>query len=463
MAAPTDTLEKWALAAGVGLMTVWGINFAITKVVLAEFGVWPFLFIRFLTMPLFGFALLVAVTRRHFPKSWPQRADLPRFVLCGLIGHTAHVSLVMWGINLSTAFSSSLVLTSSPLWTLVILAVLGAEKLHGRQLAGTLVAFAGMIVFLSDKFVRGLALAGAGDMVLLLAASLFSLYTVIAKPLVERYGPLNLMCYSLLFGAPPLVLATLPAFVRAPLGDIDAGVWFGLFWAVAVSSFLGWIVWAWVNSVRGLARSAPLQYLMPPIAGLVAWLTLGETFTGLKILGAIVALVTIMFVLHGLLAMRKFPANFQEYRSFAGHRKMLRHEDTTLWWVQAWTGFALFFLASVHLYQMLMHPGDIGPYESAERVWSGRWWPLYLVLLFAVELHGGVGLYRLAVKWGWFEGEDPNRTRTLLKRLKWGITIFFLTLGLLTLAAYMKLGHERRNQLGERYVPSQFQSMPSSQ
>src|SRR5262249_42288316 len=104
-----------------------------------------------------------------------------------------------------------------------------------------------------------------------------------------------------------------------------------------------------------------------------------------------------------------------------------RHEDTTLWWVQAVTGFALFFLASVHLYQMLVHPGNIGPYESADRVWSGRWWPLYLVLLFAVELHGGVGLYRLVVKWGWFEGEDPNRTRELLKRFKWGITVFFLT------------------------------------
>ena len=42
----------------------------------------------------------------------------------------------------------------------------------------------------------------------------------------------------------------------------------------------------------------------------------------------------------------------------------------------------------------------------------------------------------------------------MLKRLKWAITIFFLTLGLLTLAAYMKLGHERRDRLGERYVPS---------
>jgi len=83
---------------------------------------------------------------------------------------------------------------------------------------------------------------------------------------------------------------------------------------------------------------------------------LGKSYSG--IVAAVVALVSVMFVLHGLLAMRKFPANFQEYKSFASHRQMLRHEDTTLWWVQAWTGFALFFLASVHLYQMLMHPGD---------------------------------------------------------------------------------------------------------
>jgi drug/metabolite transporter (DMT)-like permease len=286
-------MQKWALAAGVALMVVWGVNFAITKVVLAELGVWPFLFIRFLAMPLFGFALLVAVTRKHFPKSWPRRADLPRFVAAGLVGHTAHVGLVMWGIDLSTAFSSSLVLTSSPLFTLLILAMLGAEKLHGRQLAGTLVAFAGIVVFLSDKFVRGAALAGAGDLVLLAAASLFSLYTVISKPLVERYGPLNLMCYSLLFGAPPLVLATLPAFLDAPLAAVPAAVWFGVFWAIAVSSFLGWIAWAWVNSVRGLARSAPLQYLMPPIAGVVAWWTLGETFTWLKIAGAATAMAGI--------------------------------------------------------------------------------------------------------------------------------------------------------------------------
>jgi len=121
------------------------------------------------------------------------------------------------------------------------------------------------------------------------------------------------------------------------------------------------------------------------------------------------------------------------------------------------TGFALFFLASIHLYIMLTRPERIGPFESADRVWSDHFWPLYLVLLFAVELHGGIGLYRLAVKWDWLGGADPNATRRRLKTLKWALTAFFLALGLATLAAYIKIGIEHEPNVGQPYTPSWVQ------
>jgi succinate dehydrogenase subunit C len=180
-----------------------------------------------------------------------------------------------------------------------------------------------------------------------------------------------------------------------------------------------------------------------------------------QIVSVIVAIVSLLFMAHAFLALRKFPADYRQYRAFIGHKNLMRHPDTSLWWLQVVTGFLLFFLGPPHLYQMLMKPEGIGPYGSADRVWSGMWWPLYLVLLFCVELHGGVGLYRLVVKWGWLEGEDANRTRRLLTRLKWGITVFFLALGLLTLAAYMKIGYHHRDRVGEEYVPTWVQPGPS--
>ena len=221
---------------------------------------------------------------------------------------------------------------------------------------------------------------------------------------------------------------------------------------------LGLFMWGHMFFVSSILVSKDFMWTITRM--FEGYFFVGRAFPG--IVSVIVFAIVMFVVLHAFLAMRKFPANYRQYRLFMGHRNLLRHEDTTLWWVQFVTGFALFFLATVHLYQMLMHPGDIGPYESADRVWTGRWWPIYLIMLFCVELHGGIGLYRLAVKWGWFEGKDANVSRKRLKRLKWALTVFFLVLGLATLAAYMKIGYAHRDQVGERYTPAWLQSPPQA-
>jgi len=218
----------------------------------------------------------------------------------------------------------------------------------------------------------------------------------------------------------------------------------------ATGLFLGLFMWGHMVFVSTILVSKDLMWSVTKF--FEGYFFLGTAYPVL--VSFVVLFVLVVLVVHAFLAMRKFPANFRQYRDFMEHRKLLAHEDTTLWWVQVVTGFMLFFIATAHLYQMMMHPGDIGPYGSADRVWSGRWWPLYLVALFAVELHGGIGLYRLAVKWGWFEGANPTASRKRLKAAKWALTTFFLALGLLTLAAYMKIGYEHRHRVGERYTPA---------
>jgi fumarate reductase subunit C len=172
----------------------------------------------------------------------------------------------------------------------------------------------------------------------------------------------------------------------------------------------------------------------------------GKSHPGL--VSCVVAFVALAFVAHALLAVRKFPINYRQCRAILFHAKAMRHGDSTLWIWQVCTGFLLFFFVSAHLYQMFVWPQDIGPYASSDRVWSDSLWPFYLTMLLTVELHGGIGLYRLAVKWGW-----PNLSRDILKMVKWGLTAFFLVLGLATLGAYMKIGFEHRAQYGERYMP----------
>jgi fumarate reductase subunit C len=166
--------------------------------------------------------------------------------------------------------------------------------------------------------------------------------------------------------------------------------------------------------------------------------------------GAILAI----FMLHAALAMRKLPATYRDYRAFRDHMAGFRHDDTSLWWLQAWTGFALLFLGSAHLIGVMTRPGDIGPYESADRI-VGEWmWPVYALLLIAVHLHAGVGIYRLAVKWGLSIGSDAAANLRRLRLARWIIIGFFLLLGFTSLGVYAAIGIDHREHKGERYVPS---------
>jgi len=172
------------------------------------------------------------------------------------------------------------------------------------------------------------------------------------------------------------------------------------------------------------------------------------------IVSIVVAIVLAVFIIHAMLGMRKMPSTYRQYQVFTTHMGMMKHEDTTLWYVQVITGFSMFFLGSTHLFIMLTEPGKIGPFASGDALISGWMWPVMLLLLFAVETHGAIGLYRLSVKWGWFDGKTPVETRKNLKKVMWGIMIFSILLALTTLGAYMKIGLDHRDQVGQRYQPT---------
>jgi drug/metabolite transporter (DMT)-like permease len=163
--------------------------------------------------------------------------------------------------------------------------------LTAAQISGVALAFSGVLMFLSDKLLGGNWRAGGGDLVLLVAAAFFSYYTVAVKPVMEKHGPVLTMGYATLLGGLPVMLLSVPAGMAANWSVLDFWAWVGLFWSILVSAFIGWLAWGWINTVRGVARTAPLMYLMPPMAGLFAWALSGEHYSWIKIAGAGVTLL----------------------------------------------------------------------------------------------------------------------------------------------------------------------------
>jgi drug/metabolite transporter (DMT)-like permease len=280
--------ERAALWAALALIVAWGANFSVQKEVFAALSPGGFLFVRYLIMPVAAALLLVA----HFGRRWPRlpRSELLQLLKLGIAGHLLHVGLVTYGIHWSTAFSSSLILAMGPVFTLLILRWHGTERMTRAQVAGVAVAVVGVLVFLSDKLLGAQWRAGGGDLTLLVAASFFSYYTVAAKPLIQRHGGVVVMTYGTLLGSAPVVALSAAAGLQVDWAAVTPWIWVGTLYAVLIAAFLGWMVWGWVNAVRGVARTAPLMYLMPPVAALVAWLVTGERYTAIKLLGAAITL-----------------------------------------------------------------------------------------------------------------------------------------------------------------------------
>jgi fumarate reductase subunit C len=73
--------------------------------------------------------------------------------------------------------------------------------------------------------------------------------------------------------------------------------------------------------------------------------------------------------------------------------------------------------------------------KSAARIQGGFWLVFYLILLPMVELHVGIGFYRIGVKWGLIR----RNNRKGFKRFENILTGLFVLIGLVTIVRFFTL------------------------
>lgn len=165
----------------------------------------------------------------------------------------------------------------------------------------------------------------------------------------------------------------------------------------------------------------------------------GETYPG--IVSFLAAAIFVIFIVHAAIALRKIPDNYRQHQIMKKHVIGMKHEDTSLWIIQLTTGFIMFFIGSVHLYIMMAEPSNIGPFASSFRVVHEHMGPLYFLLLLSVISHAFIGLYRLALKWGFMEGQSTKVSRARFKLLMKSLIVVYIVVGSLSLAKYTYIGY----------------------
>ena len=264
-----------------GTVTLWALNFTVSKYVLTH-GLKPLAFSS--TRYFAAAALFVAIT------SVAERSLAVRLPDLLLMLGLAVVLLVnqlgfIYALKFTTASTVALLFGALPIFTGLFASLVGVDRLSRRFAAAALLSFSG-VAFVAIGSSRGLSTDVKGDLLALLGAATWAVYSVAISPLMRRYSPYRISVVIL--SATTLLLA-LAGSKQLASQDWPSG---GLLWAGFVFAVLGPLVATnvlWFGAIHrvGPSRASMFANLQPFLAAIFAVLLLSESLSRLQIVGGV--------------------------------------------------------------------------------------------------------------------------------------------------------------------------------
>ena len=287
--AVSDMKDKAAVLTEVSLILAavfWGLNFAATKYAagfLPQFLIVAFRFNG-------GGLLLLGVLRLLEPASKLTRKDVLPMLGLGCLGVGAAQTAFTFGVSLTSAASTGLVFTTSPVWGMLLGFVLGLERPSLRGVVGVGLCILGVgLVFYGGLGSPEDSLVG--DLLILLAAMCVGAYTVFSMPMLERHSPLAVATYPTLFAGPVLILLSVPYLTSIEWGSMGVGPWAAIGYSVVFATAFAFGGWQNGISRIGANRVLVYQYLITLTGVISGLLFFGERLGADKLVGGAIILV----------------------------------------------------------------------------------------------------------------------------------------------------------------------------
>lgn len=272
------------------VMLLWSGNSIVARAIHAEVPPFTLAFFRWA-----GASLIV------LPIAWKHivadRAAIRRhwlvILLLGMVGVGSFNAFMYSGLQYTTAANSLLVQAAIPALVLLFDLLLFRTRPRLSQIVGCIIAAAGVliIIFRADLAVMAQMAFNKGDVLVLCAVVLWSLYTVLLR-IRPAINGMSFLALTILIGA----LAMAP-FAAAELQSrailFSPGVYAGIAYVTIFPSIIAYFLFNWAVEQIGAGDAGQVINLQPLFGALLASLILGEPFHLYHIAGMALILIGI--------------------------------------------------------------------------------------------------------------------------------------------------------------------------
>ena len=286
MVVEKDSVSHLLLLCGAA---IWGVNFVAMKFLLAEIAPVNLILLRFISGSVLIFLLLFIMEDVKVPLK-----DFYKLCLLGVIGITLYQFLFIYALKNTSVTNVAVIINTAPLYGGFLSSLLGYEKFHKKTFIAIALGFVGVYVLISKGELLSL---GAGDLkgaiFALVACFLWALYTIMAKPMLDKHSPLKVTTYSMLTGS-ALLCGFIPFYLDVKeVAILSSAGWLSLIFSIVFSIVIAFFLWYRGVSKIGASRTIIYQYSVPVFGALSAFLILHERLYWSQLIGAVIIFTSI--------------------------------------------------------------------------------------------------------------------------------------------------------------------------
>lgn len=270
-----------ALLAALGATTIYGLNHTIAKEVMPTY-IQGFGFVQ---VRLLGAAILFWLVSLFIPQQKIDRTDVPKMLLCALLGMVVNMLCFFKGIELSTPINSAVLITITPILVFVFSAILIKERLLLPRVVGVVLGFIGALVLIvfGNEIRQDAPNIPLGNALFIINASSFGLYLVLVKSLSAKYTTVHLLKWLFLFGFIMALPISYPEFSQVNWTDLPYEAVWRFAFVVIGTTFMTYLLNVYALKQLKASTVGVFTYLQPLIGIAYAIMVGADGLTAYKL------------------------------------------------------------------------------------------------------------------------------------------------------------------------------------